>query len=161
MNNDKGFTLIEMVTIILLLGILAVTAVSKWPTGFDQDAARMEMTMAIRYAQHRAMTRQFSGLASAWGISIDPTTDEYSVLQRGQGCNDPAYCSRKLLGRSIMLATNISGNSIWFNGLGQPFDDNNTALAAGSLVFVGQGAECIGLSVSPETGYVQGGGVCP
>ncbi len=49
MTREKGFTLIELISIILLLCILAVTAVAKWPKGFDQDAARMEMTMAIRH----------------------------------------------------------------------------------------------------------------
>ena len=158
---NQGFTLIELVSIIILIGILSVTAVARFPSGFEQNAAEKEMILAIRYSQHMAMTRQYSGIANAWGIVIDPVTNRYSVGQRNQACTNNNYCNRRVLDQNIDITTNITGHSIWFNGLGQPFDDNNIPLTPGARLAIGPVGDCTALTISPETGFVQRGAGCP
>lgn len=55
MRYDSGFTLIELVMIIILLGVLAAVATPRF-TSFESRAAAQEVIEAIRYAQEMAMT---------------------------------------------------------------------------------------------------------
>ncbi len=155
--KNHGFTLMELVMIILLIGIISVAAVAKWPTGMADGAALRELKRGIRYAQHIAMTR-YSNDASAWGIFI--SSNSYTVRPQNESCNATCsdcsasqdFCHRTLLDRSTDIIT-ITDSSIWFNGLGEPLS---------GAVFpqtISVGSES--LTVCPQTGYVMEGNTCP
>ena len=149
----KGFTLIELIMVILILGILAVSAVVKWPTGMDDTAAVGEFKRAVRYSQHMAMTRAFNGIGTTWGIKI--SNNRYTVQQRGTDCSTCAtsgcavdFCQRYLLDDS---SKTLSAGEIWFNGLGEPFDAGLAAMP--DTVFTIAGSSTV--TVYGETGYVE------
>lgn len=76
-----GFSLIELITVIVLLGALAVFVIPRLnPTGFDRYAFRHELLSALRYAQKTAMA---SGCGVA--VQLDAGADSYSVLLRSGG----------------------------------------------------------------------------
>lgn len=149
----KGFTLIELIMVILILGILGISAVVKWPTGMDDTAAVGEFKRAVRYSQHLAMTRAFTGIGTAWGITI--SNNRYTVQRRGTDCSTCAasgcavdFCRRYLLDDSSM---SLSAGEIWFNGLGEPFDAGLAAMP--DTVFSIAGSSTV--TVYGETGYVE------
>jgi type II secretory pathway pseudopilin PulG len=154
----SGFTLIEMIMIIMLLSILSVTAVVKWPSGMDTEAAALEFKRAVRYAQHRAMTREFTAAASAWGLSV--TADKYTIQRRDGTEPVPDFSDRYLLGDS---AVTISGGpaspatGLWFNGLGEPID--GTGAPSGVVTYTIAGTE--NMTICPQTGYIVRGATCP
>lgn len=57
MINNRGFTLIELVLVIVLIGVLAVTAAPRFFTasGYDQVAARDQLIQLLRRAQLQTM----------------------------------------------------------------------------------------------------------
>ncbi len=57
MQYHRGFTLIELVLVIVLIGVLAVTAAPRFFTasGYDQIAARDELIQLLRQAQLQSM----------------------------------------------------------------------------------------------------------
>ncbi|MCX5863656.1 MAG: type II secretion system protein [Deltaproteobacteria bacterium] len=130
-SRQHGFTLIELVMIIVILGILSAVAYERWPVGMEEAAAVKEFKRAVRYAQHKAMTRQFTTAAAAWGITV--SANRYTVQRKNANCLLPAdaadrdkcaeetYQTRALNDKSN---TSITGPtlSVWFNGLGEPID---------------------------------------
>jgi MSHA pilin protein MshC len=68
-RNSRGFTLIEIVAVLIMLGILAVVAVAR---SLDTDADLISQTDVIkshlRYAQSRAMAME-----EIWGVASTGT----------------------------------------------------------------------------------------
>jgi type II secretory pathway pseudopilin PulG len=158
-DDASGFTLIELVMIILLLSILSVTAVVKWPTGMDTEAAALEFKRAVRYAQHMAMTREFiacaAGVCHAWGLDV--TASQYTI-QRQDGTEPvPDFSNRFLLDDNAMTITGGPANGLWFNGLGEPVDNTGTPLTV--VTYVIAGTE--NMTICPQTGYIVWGATCP
>ena len=82
---QTGFSLVELVTVVVLLGILAVTAFSRM-TGFgafEQKAVFDEVTSALRYAQKLA-------ISSGCSVQVVLTTTSYS-LRQGSSCTSGVY----------------------------------------------------------------------
>ena len=66
--RGEGFTLVELVTVILLLGILSVYAAGRLYPDFTARQAAEEVVQAVRHAQERAMA---SGGGTAVVIESD------------------------------------------------------------------------------------------
>ena len=152
-NRQSGYTLIEIVMVMVMIGVLTVTAVVKWPTGMGEDAAVLEFKRAARYAQHMALTRQYGSSVSAWGITV--SGNRYTV-QRADG----STTADNYLNRSLPVDTSIgpNGTSVRFNGLGEPIDNTGNPLAAKVTFDIGGSGH---ITVCPQTGYVKKGNSCP
>jgi len=58
-RGDDGFTVMELVTVIIILSVLAVIALPKfWGSVFDQATAYQQTLGALRYAQRTAAAYQ-------------------------------------------------------------------------------------------------------
>jgi len=153
-NGIAGFTLIELVLIILLLAILSVTVVVKWPTGMNTEAAALEFKRAVRYAQHMSMTREFVA-GNPWGIIV--TGFQYTIQHQDVSGKVPDFSDRFLLGDAAMTITGGPAAGLWFNGLGEPIDENGAPL--GAVTYVIAGVESV--TICPQTGYLVRSASCP
>lgn len=157
-----GFTLIELVMIILLVSVLSVVAVVKWPTGMDVSAATLEFKQAVRYTQHMALTREWIDSSRAWGMVV--IGDKYYIGRNGANCTsscsnadcaEVGYCGRSLLGNSSLT---LSSAVIYFNGLGEPIATDGSLLIENTTFTIGGS---VSVTVCQQTGYVLEGATCP
>jgi type II secretory pathway pseudopilin PulG len=153
--------MIELIMVIVLLGILSATVYVKWPTGMEEAAAAKEFKRAVRYAQHKAMTRQFTTAAEAWGIEVNPDFS-YTVKRAGDGTEpdgepsaETEYINRCLNSESQSpCAITLTGEPLYFNGLGEPLDDAGNPITEERIFTIGELTLSKTVKVSPETGYV-------
>ena len=145
MKNNKGFTVIELVIVIVLLGIMAGVAYTKLPLGMKSQAAVLEFKHAVRYAQHKAITHQFTTAAAAWGISV--ASNQYTVRRADSSETAEAEYVNRTLPDNATIAPDTD---VWFNGLGEPINNSGTPLGDTSIT-VGSTA----VTIYAETGYVE------
>ena len=108
MTNYRGFTLIELVLVIILIGVLAVTAAPRFFTasGYDQVAARDRLIQLLRQAQLQTMNNSAEcqivhfGNNQSW---IPSTTAQCSVLT-----NSEQLISFDVWGRPATSVTSVT-----------------------------------------------------
>ena len=141
--SARGFTLLELVTVILILGILAAVAAANFnQPSIDQTWFLEQVKAALRYAQKTAIAQR-----RVIYVSVSASAPYQLALCYDAGCTSPV--STLATGSAFVLTPpsgvilTASTSPFSFNGLGQPS-------AAVTLAVNGRP-----LSVSAETGYVQ------
>ena len=123
-EKQKGFTLIEIVAILVIIGIIATIAVVKMSGTAEVDlASQVEAVKGhLRYAQMRAMNTD-----SNWGIHFSTTsyylfqgTDSSKVIITGEDGLDVDLVAKK----SKLRITPPTGNNVTFDKYGSPGDVN-------------------------------------
>lgn len=145
-KDHGGYTLMELVLVIVILGILAVAVAVRWPSGMKEKAAVLEFTRALRYAQHKAITREFISAGKAWGLVV--AGNQYTIRRVDNSDQAEAeYVNRTLPGN-----IGVAAGSVWFNGLGEPIDTGSgLPLGAPTTFTVGTST----VTVFQETGYAE------
>ena len=155
--DRKGFTLIELVMVLILIGIIAVVAIPRLSdvTATNAGAFAKKLRADMRYAQDLAMTRNqraritFRTLPNGYDITLggNPVTDPATGSPFSITLNTGQYA-----GISIS-AVEFSGSYIEFNTLGVPFESGGM-LAVSKSVTVSGGGINQNVTVQPQTGAV-------
>lgn len=131
--TQQGFTLIELITVIILLGILSAFAVSRFSSSqsYSTTVIKNQLIASVRLAQQTAMSRasvsssgqtqlQVSGDSDNWYLNITSGPVSYSAqVDRGDeqvryGTNTSVTCSALTASTStpLVLTFNGDGNRI-------------------------------------------------
>lgn len=149
MNNShkiqQGFSLVELIIMIVLLGILAVTIGSRFngTRGFSEFAYQNKLVSSLRTMQTRSMQDTRKGFCfklnfTTFPAAFGPPTTQYNTSDSGASCNTSIdYSLAGSLGTSASEMTeqgvNISSildatssiTAIGFDNLGRPLTSAN------------------------------------
>lgn len=155
-SSQRGFTLIELVMVIVLVGVLAVVVVPRMNllTGFNDVGYRDKVRGALEFARKAAVSQRRSVRVSLAGNNLTLTADNVETGTAGAGTYLRAL-TLPAADRACGGVTNqvcapagvtLAGPAaLAFNPLGQPS-------AGGAYTITGASAWTI--TVEAETGYV-------
>lgn len=151
--NDKtaGFTLIELVIVIVILAILAVT-VSMLFTNVPNLYAQAAMVASdIRYAQSLSLTH-----GSRYTFVVLSSTSYTIQNSSGTAITMPSGSSAASLGSGISFGTRSGfASTITFDTRGTPYaDSSSTPLSTTATIALVQGRNTATVTINPETGWI-------
>jgi len=165
--NHKGFTLIELVIIIILIGIIAVVVAPKLGdvTTTKASSFRDKLKADIRYAQNLAMSQNrryrvyfntapapnpgYAVVNDANGNGTWGEAGEIAMDPAGGGNLSVTLNAGQYAGISI-TAVGFAGNYVEFDSLGRPYDSGGLLAVSQSVTVTGGSS----VTVSPQTGAV-------
>jgi MSHA pilin protein MshC len=141
-SRSTGFTLIEVVFVLILLGILAAVAVGRQT---DTNAELVSQTDVIkshlRYAQSRAMAME-----EVWGVNSTGSS-YYLYSARSGKVHFPGENSTDIILADKGIASMTSG-SFAFDETGRPLNENDT------IILVALNGKNATITIIPFTGYI-------
>jgi prepilin-type N-terminal cleavage/methylation domain-containing protein len=152
-KSSKGFTLIEMIAILLILGLVAAFAVPRWTARTTNLYAQTNNLLNdIRYTQNLAMTQ-----GQRYRINLmAPNTYSITTLTGTAVINPGSNTTVSTLGTGIQYGTitNLPSSLISFDGKGKPYIDSGatTALTTTATIVLTTGSANYTISISPGTG---------
>jgi MSHA pilin protein MshC len=156
-STDRGFTMVELIIVMILVGILAAYAVPKFAamSSLSQDAWRDQVKSALRYAQKAAVSHRrlvcVDISASAITLQIASVNGATSCnTQLGGPGNAGSFGGSPPAGMSTSVAPS---GTIYF----QP-DGRTTVMSGGTHTTAARAISMTGvpsLQLFGETGYVQ------
>ncbi|MFM7274960.1 MAG: Tfp pilus assembly protein FimT/FimU, partial [Gammaproteobacteria bacterium] len=154
--SAAGFTLVELITVIVITGILAAIAAPRFfsTDTFQTAGFAAELRAGLRHAQSVAMA---SGCDTR--AALDASGFVVQRWEGGSSCNDRSGSLVTLLrpdGSAFDSAVpgnlSITGMALYFDAMGRPRDPASGSLLDAVSSFT-VGSETI--TVQPETGLVQ------
>lgn len=134
MANDQGFTLIEIVAVLLVLGVVsAILITGGLSSDTERSASADKLKVHLRYAQSRSMNGDLN-----WGIKFDGSG--YTLFEDITG----TPVAEKLPGENseyVDLPDPVTG-TVSFDSWGRP--SGLTSISLGSQV----------VTITPDTGFI-------
>lgn len=141
---ERGFTLVEMIVVILVLAILAVVVLPRFSATRDFDALAFHdrVLAAVRYAHKVAIAQNTTVYVLTAGDTLSLCFDAGCAAPVSDPAGDQALSLTAPGG--VTLAS--SASSFSFDGLGRP--------SGGAVTFTVGGTPTRTFIVEAETGYV-------
>lgn len=150
--NCAGFSLVELVVVLILMGIMSAVFIPRMQagSGFEERGFRDQVVVALRYAQK-------SAIAARRTVCVSFTTSPSGLSGRVSSVFGAADCSAgaALVGPDGQNLTVVATLPAAFSALPGSviFDAAGRANAAANISFAGLPA-ALAVSVEAETGYV-------
>jgi MSHA pilin protein MshC len=153
MRRANGFTLVELVAVMVITGIIAATAGPKLigMDAFDARGSYSTLTSALRYAQKTAIAQRTTVYTNI------NTTTRVVCIGYTSDCSSAVLDPSTQVAYSKTLSTKVnitaSTSSIGFDGLGKPVPNTIATFIIQNAVVPTEPTRTI--TVEADTGYVR------
>lgn len=159
--NNNGFTIIELVVVLILLSIFTPIVISRFGSNDVKLITNTDILKShLRYAQIKAMNDTLQPSSNPrWEIYI-PDATSYALYRRDDsdvrtGINLPdetPLSPTHALSSGITLTS--ASDTIAFNDWGSPVDNSGTPLAADTIITLSDGAQTRSVTITKITGFI-------
>ena len=166
-RNMNGFTLLEVIAVLVVLSIIAAVAVSRISS--DQNnliTVRDALTSHLRVAQARAMST-WADTGSVWGVRFTSTTQYHLFYcDTAVGCDPAAAANQKIFLGADSIIINLAPKGVQvtngalvlaFNRFGTPYTNAAlTTILANPLTLTLQDSNghTRTINITPQTGMI-------
>ena len=157
-KNNSGFTMIEIITVLIVMGIITAFAVGRVADNKPELIAQKEvLKVHLRYAQSRSMNSNdnYGIISSGNTYSLFRASAAFLVNFPGEQLN---YIDLSALGLSLSIITD--GNIVCFDSKGIPYIDFDTSIAdnlqdGDRTLTLSSGTDSESITITPNTGFIQ------
>ena len=116
-RNNRGFTLIELISVLLIMGIVAAVVVSRVGTSNNEVIAQIEVVKShLRYAQSRAMNSEL-----IWGIRFNGSS--YWLFKDGDITKKVTFPGEDSDTVNMSSGMSVGTEIVSFDSWGKPYTD--------------------------------------
>jgi MSHA pilin protein MshC len=134
-RSESGFTLVEVITVILLIAVVGAVAIMSGTSGNTDTSARSDQLKThLRYAQSRAMNSDMG-----WGVQFVGTAYTLYRLDGAGVKTSVAFPGES--GTTVSLPVSITG-IVQFDSWGRPSGLSTLILGASTI------------TITPDTGFI-------
>jgi MSHA pilin protein MshC len=116
-KSAAGFTLIEVITVIIIIGILSVNVLPKFlsSSGFEEYTYRDELLTKLRGIQQRAMQR-----TNAASCLVSVTSKQVTGCDSSSAGDSTSVAVSSSHNVTFSISSNVNNNAFSFSDLGRP-----------------------------------------
>ena len=165
MRRSSGFTIIEIIVVLLLMGILAATVLGRSVTtsNIDLNSATDKVRNQLRFAQAEAMKLSYEAYP-VWGIKS--AGGQYWMFRGSDPGNvanearvpggDYPGAGNKINEADLGAGVTLSDFTVFFDRIGKPYSPAATApLSSQMSITVSVPGDNRTITVTPETGLIR------